>query len=153
MTSELHFTKTINVLPERVFNLLIDLENYGQWLSSSALYGSVTKISENPVELGSTYIDKGTSSLMRGSVTEFEPPRRLTFEQSQQMKLLIFNVTLNIRIRYTLESIASGTQVKRDVTIDIRGIPSFIQSVVVNQIRAENERILAKMKAYLEQPA
>jgi uncharacterized protein YndB with AHSA1/START domain len=152
MTTELHFTKSINVPPETIFNLLIDLEHYNQWLSPSALYGSVAKISENPVKLGSTYIDKGTSSLMKGSVTEYEPPRTLTFEQSQQTKLLIFNITVNIRIRYTLDAIATGTQLTRDVSVDIQGIPNFMKSIVINQIRNENERILAKMKAYLEKP-
>src|SRR5690349_18253184 len=81
MTTELHFTKTINVPPETIFNLMIDLEHYNQWLDPSTLYRSVMKISENPIKLGSTYVD----SRMQGSVTEFESARRLTFQQSQQM--------------------------------------------------------------------
>ncbi len=150
MTTEMQFTTTINAPVEKVFDLIADLARYEQWLSSSNLYGSMTKLSDNPAKLGTTYVDKGKTSVMQGMVTEYEAPRHITFQQSTKSKVLIFNITVIIRIRYTLDSTKQGTQVRRDIALDIEGIPGFAKSIIIKQIRAENERILEKMKAHLE---
>jgi uncharacterized protein YndB with AHSA1/START domain len=147
---QLHFTTTINRPAEVVFSLIADLPNYSQWLSPSNLFEQTMQISDSPIKLGSTYLDKGQASTMQGKITEFQPPNRLTFFQTTQFKILIFPVGLDIQIQYVLERIENGTRVNRNTTVDAKGVARLAQPMLIKSIKAENERILATMKAYLE---
>jgi len=147
---QMHFTTTIKRPAEAVFNLIADLPNYNRWLSPSNLFAQTMQISDNPIKLGSTYLDQGPQSTMQGKITEFQPPTRLTFFQTTQFKLLIFPAGLDIEIQYVLENIDNGTRVNRNTTVNPKGIARLAQPILLNSIKAENERILRVMKAYLE---
>jgi uncharacterized protein YndB with AHSA1/START domain len=143
---EMQFTTTIQAPPEQVFNLIADLPNYGKWLPPSNLYGSVTQYSDLPVHKGTQYVDQGKASRMTGAVTEFDPPRRITFRQTS---VSLFG-QLTIQIRYTLEPAGDGTRVLRETTITPSGGFRLLQPAILRPILRENERILGRMKAYLE---
>lgn len=147
---QLHFTTTINRPIDSVFNLIADLPNYNKWLSTSNLFAQTMNMSDNPIKLGTTYVDKGPQSTMQGKITAFQPSTRLTFYQFTQFKLLIFPAGLDIQIQYTLEKLENGTRLNRDTTVNTQGIARFAQPFLLNSIRVENERILRLMKAYLE---
>jgi hypothetical protein len=57
---------------------------------------------------------------------------------------------LDIQIRYTLQAENGSTRVVRDINLNVVGVLKVAQPVLVRSITAENHRILAKMKAYLE---
>jgi uncharacterized protein YndB with AHSA1/START domain len=146
---EFVFNKDIHCPPEAVFGLIADLPNYGKWLPPSNLFKTVTEYSELPVRAGTTYVDRGTRSIMVGTVTELERPKHISFRQVTSS----FVGRLEIEIRYTLEAAGDTTHLTRRVSIKAAGVYWVLQPYLVRTIRAEVERILEKMKAYLEQPA
>lgn len=151
--SDMHFAIVVNRPVEAVFQLIADLPHYGQWLPSAGAFSAVSTVSDNPIKLGTTYVDNGTSTVMQGQITVFEPPNRITFRQNARFQRFIFSGGLHVQIQYTLAATNSGTQVKRDTTVEVLRILKLLQPVVLRTIRKENERILQKMKAYLEAQA
>jgi carbon monoxide dehydrogenase subunit G len=149
--SVLHFTTTINVPPQVVFDRIADFAHYNQWLPASNLFKSVMEISENPVRLDSTYIDKGTNATMYGRVTAYHPPEKIAFHQVTQIKVLGLAVAaLEVTIAYQLASWSGGTNLTRDVTVQASGLLKLIQSRLLRGIAAESQRILAALKKGLE---
>jgi carbon monoxide dehydrogenase subunit G len=148
--AEMHFTVFIQRPQEEVFSLIADLANYDAWLSPSSLYKSQPTFSDNPIKLGTIYTDVGQAMPLRGEVTEFEPPNRITFRQGTQIKRFGITGALDIQIRYTLGPMDDGTRVDRDTTVRVGGILGLFETVLLSSIKRENERILGKMKAWLE---
>jgi len=146
----LHFEIAIRRSPETVFQLLSDLSGYTSWLPPSQLYSQTTAISDHPIRIGTTYSDKGPSSEMHGEVTALEPCSHLAFCQSSHFKRPWLRGDLDIRIRYTLRPIEDGTQVIRDCKLHTHGMLKVLQPVLLRTIRKENDRILHRMKWYLE---
>ncbi len=146
----MQFKTTINQPIEVVFQLITDLAHYDQWLPSSTLFNAVTTVSENPIRLGTTYVDKGRSSKLIGKVTEFQPPTRVAFREGTHVKLLVLEVGLDIQIQYALNAIDGSTEVTRTHTLSTAGMLKLLQPVIIRPIWKENERILQMMKAHLE---
>jgi len=145
--TRMHFQTTIQRNKETIYALLIDLQGYPSWLSASSLYRAPLETSDNPIQIGTTYRDNG----LHGRVTELVPESRITFMQTTQLKLLGLPGGLDIQIHYALEpSDNLSTQVIRDVTIKTHGVLLFVQPVLLRAIRKENERILQRLKWYLE---
>ncbi len=146
----LHFTAHIDGPGETIFALIADLTRYDRWLPRSRAFGAVTQVSHTPVGPGTTYVDIGPSGAMHGSVTDYEPPARIAFQQSMPVKVLLFAGTLDLHIRYTLEPIGQATQVSRDVTFQLPGALKAAQPIIVATVRRESERLLQVMKRYVE---
>ncbi len=150
----LHFTTAINAPPQAVFDRLADFAHYDQWLPPSGMFKSVMEVSDNPVKMGSTYVDKGTNSTMYGEVTVYEPPQRIAFHQVTHLKLLhLVPAGLDITIAYQLIANGAGTDLERDVTVQTNGLLTLVQSRLLPGIAAESQRILAALKSGLEKPA
>jgi uncharacterized protein YndB with AHSA1/START domain len=146
----LHFTTDIDGPGETVFALIADLTRYDRWLPRSRAFGAVTQVSHTPVGLGTTYVNTGPSGAMHGSVTDYQPPARIAFQQSMPVKLLLFAGTLEMHIRYTLEPVGQATRVSRDVTFHLPGVLKVAQPIVAATVRRESERLLQVMKRYVE---
>lgn len=144
--AELHFETVIQRPIADVFGLIADLPHYKAWLSPSSLYGAVAQVSEQQTKLGTRYVDQGKTTRMTGAVTQFEPPHRITFRQSTVSLL----GSLEVEVRYTLETVDAGTRVARDVIVKMSGGMQLLEGITLGAIRKESERILASMKAWLE---
>jgi hypothetical protein len=83
-----------------------------------------------------------------GTVTEFERPAKITFQQPMTMRLHagIVDVTL----RYTLTPAGGSTHVTRVVTIGIPWSLKVIQPVIIRAFRVESGRTLVALKAYAD---
>jgi len=150
----LHFTTAINAPPQVVFDRIADFAHYSQWLPPSGMFKSVMEVSENPVRLDSTYVDKGTNSTMYGKVTVYHPPEKIAFHQVTQIKVLGLAVAgLEVTIAYQLTSWSGGTNLTRDVTVQASGMLKLIQARLLTGIAAESQRILAALKTGLEKTA
>ena len=144
----LRFTADINGTRETIFDLIADLAHYDRWLPGSRVYGGMTQVLPASPGVGTTYAD-GT---MRGSITEFNPPERITFEQSMPVKVLM-NGKLDMHVRYTLEATGSdgqATHAIREVTFNLHGILGAARPFLVSTIRRESGRMLEMMKQYVE---
>jgi uncharacterized protein YndB with AHSA1/START domain len=148
--AEMRFKTEINSPIVRVFELIADLSNYPRWLAPSQTYSEVTQSTAEPTRLGTTYTDIGRSAKMSGEVTEFEPPRLITFLQTTQSKFAGLKGSITIRIRYTLEEIGNQTGVTRTVSVTPQGVFRLLTPVLLNVVRQESQRILRVMKSHLE---
>ncbi len=144
------FAIDIQRTPQTVFQLLSDLPGYRSWLPPSQLYSETTAVSDLPVKVGTTYVDRGPSSEMQGEVTGLEPFTHIAFRQSSQFKRSLLRGTLEIRIRYTLQPIEQGTHVIRELSLHAGGMLQVLQPVLLRAIRKEDDRILQRMKWFLE---
>ena len=145
----LRLTADINGTRETIFDLIADLAHYDRWLQGSRVFGGITQVSPMSPGVGTTYAD----GPMRGSITEFNPPERITFEQSMPIKALLLTGKLDVRVRYALAATGSdgqATHVIREVTCNLRGVLGAAQPLVISTIRRESGRMLAMMKQYVE---
>ena len=141
----LRVTADINGTRETIFDLLADLAHYDRWLPGSRVFGGMTQVSPVSPGVGTTYAD----GPMRGSITEFNPPERITFEQSMPLKALLLTGKLKVRVRYALEATGSGgqtTHVIREVTFHLHGSLGAAQPLVVSTMRRESGRLRAAAK-------
>lgn len=148
--AEMRFKTEINSPIARVFELIADLKSYPRWLAPSQTYSEVTQATEEPTRLGTTYTDTGSAAKMTGEVTEFEPPRLITFLQTTQSKFAGLKGSITIQIRYTLEEIGNQTGVTRAVNVTPEGVFRLLTPVLLNVVRKESNRILRVMKSHLE---
>jgi len=136
--------------PETVFQLLMDLAGYVAWLPPSSLYKQITDISEQPVQVGTTYLDRGQTYDMRGEVTKYKPYTRLAFHQSAFINQPGTRGNLDLYIRYMFTPKEDGTRVLRTCEIYTTDLLAMWQPFVVGSIRTESQRIMQRMKWYLE---
>ena len=147
----LHFTTTINAPPKAVFNRLADFAHYDNWLEPSPFYKSTLEIADNPVRLGTTYVDKSRNSTMYGEVTVCRSPEKIAFHQVTHLKLLrLVPVGLDITIAYQLKANGTGTDLERDVSLQAKGLLRWFQSRLLSGISTESRRILEALKLGLE---
>lgn len=136
---------------ETVFEQIRDLSGYKAWLPASRMFTEVMDISDYPVRVGTTYADKGPAAVMRGEVAEMEPPKLIAFRQVTDFKRGVLSGELTMSIRYSLEAVGSReTLVTRELGIQTTGLLTVMQPVLAMAIRKEDERVLQRLKEYLE---
>jgi hypothetical protein len=150
----LRFTEQIGGSPDLIFNLIADLPNYGRWLPDSAAFGGTINVAPYPVRLGTTYLDAGPIE-KPGTVTEFEPPKHISFHHTVQLRRGPLNTDIDARIRYTFEAKDRETFVLRelDLTFDLHGLFKLTLPFLVWGFRKENVRTLAALRRYVEAQA
>jgi uncharacterized protein YndB with AHSA1/START domain len=146
---ELHFEADIAASVERVFGLLAELRDYDRWLPSSSAFRGTHYISEGPISVGTTYVEPGPFGVRHGRVTEYEPPRRLAFEQPMTLRPGAFGL-IGIRLFMTLTPGAGSVHVRRDLQLDPRGPVKWLMPAIIPAFRAENVRMMKMLKAYAE---
>jgi uncharacterized protein YndB with AHSA1/START domain len=146
----LHFTTNIEAPCETIFGLIAGITHYDRWLPRSSAFGAVTQVSPTPVGQGTTYVDQGPSGSMKGSITEYQPPTRITFQQSMPVKLLVISGNLELHIQYMLEPVEHTTRVNRDVTFHLPGMLLLAQPIITSTVPRESKRLLQIMKYTIE---
>ncbi len=146
----MQFTIDIASPPKAVWDLITNLRQYDLWLPPSRTFNTVVQLNSGPVKVGTAYMDGGPSLTFHGEVTQLEPYTHIAFYQASRSKLWAFDVGMDIEIEYALQPTGTGTHVERTLTLDTSGIFTLGQPLLRRAIRQENERILARMKAYLE---
>lgn len=146
------FTALIDGSPEIIFDLLADMPNYGRWLPGSDAFGGTSDVSPYPVCLGTTYLDAGPAGNRPGSVTVYDPPRRISFHHTMLLEKGPITANIDVHIRYLLMPAGRMTCVVRDLELTIRipGLLKLAKPLVVYGFRKENVRILAELKRYVE---
>ena len=148
---KMRFQTVIQRQPETIYQLLLDFSGYKAWLPASKIYGETALTSDYPVRVGTTYVDRGQSSVMYGEVVALEPAKSIAFHQiTNSHPGSFFTNSMDITVRYTLKSVPEGTQVTRELTLRTRGLFFLLQGALLPAIRKENQRIMAAMKSYLD---
>lgn len=144
MKSTRTITTDVERRPSAVFGLLADLPGFSSWLDPSNTYHATVQVSDNPVVKGTTYTDEIQGMRLDGTVLECEPDHLLVFQQARS------DGHLAITIRYELAPIAGGTRVVRTGEIVTGGFLAALHPVVVRTTVKENERMMSRLKEYLE---
>jgi hypothetical protein len=152
MTSkELRFTTEIQGYPQNIFDLVADMPNYGLWLPDSNAFGGTIHVTPYPVRLGTTYLDAGPTE-KPGLVTEFDPPKYISFRHTVQLRRNFLNTDIDAHIRYSFESRNGKTFVDRRLSLlfNLRGVQRLLLPIILYGFRKENNRTLAALKNYVE---
>src|SRR5471030_2994522 len=139
--SHLRFTSLINGSAEVVFDLVADMPNYSRWLPDSAVFGGTVNVTPYPVRLGTTYLDAGPVE-KPGSVTEFDPPKHISFHHTVLIRRGPLRTDIDAHIRYTLEPKNGGTFVVRelDLGLNLRGAFRLASPYILWAFKRENVR-------------
>jgi uncharacterized protein YndB with AHSA1/START domain len=146
---ELSFETEIHSSADTVFQLITDLRGYDRWLTSSAAYAGTTEISTDPITTGTTYIESSSSGTRHGTVTELDPPSRVTFHQPMTMKPHLLG-TIDIHVTYTLAPTPAGVRVTRLITLTLPRLLKLLQPFVLRQFRQESQRTMQALKSFTE---
>lgn len=130
--------------PSAVFDALTHLGALRGRIGTSGTYAGTVDVSDDPVRVGSTYVDRTPIGRLRGEVLELEPNRCVVFRQATARG------DLDVRITYELQPATNGTRLVRTGEITTRRWLAFLHPIVVWTTRAENWRTLAALKATLE---
>jgi uncharacterized protein YndB with AHSA1/START domain len=140
--------ETIHRPVEDVFNRLVDIPNYPNWMPDDGLFITCTKDSEGPVGLGTRYSDKTRFGWVRGEISEFEPPRRIVFHY--------IGKDLGIKTiegwpGYTLEpDVKGGTKVLHVAQARLYGPFKLLKPLVQRLAQRERQRTVDALKRSLE---
>ena len=130
--------------PAVVFDALTRLGQLGGRIESSSTYRGTVAVSDDPVRVGSTYVDRTPIGRLRGEVLALEEGRRVVFRQATARG------DLDVGITYDLEPTPDGTRLVRTGEITTRRWLALVHPVVVWTTRAENRRTMDRLKASLE---
>ncbi len=91
-----------------VFARLIDLPGYSEWLSEESFSRRSEFTSDDPVGVGTTYIDMTKGGAYLGEITELEEPSRVVFRQALSRWGMPIEEALQTNV---LEEVDGGTTV------------------------------------------
>jgi uncharacterized protein YndB with AHSA1/START domain len=149
---ELSFEADIAASAERVFSLLADLRNYGQWLPASSAFYGTTEISDGPIGVGTSYVERSPVGVRHGVVTALLRPIRLDFEQPMTLKPRLLG-SIGIKLFHTLTPAAGGVHILRRLELEPHGPVTLLMPLILRAFRAENERMMRTLKAFAERAA
>jgi uncharacterized protein YndB with AHSA1/START domain len=142
--SQLTLEVDIDAPADQVFRLITDFGGQDQWLSRSSSFRGTTVLSPGPVALGTIYRESDPFGVRNGTVTEFEPPAKVTFHQP--MTLRLHAGTVDVTVAYTLTPAAASTHVTRIVTLGIPPSLRLARPLLARAFRRESMRTLLALK-------
>jgi uncharacterized protein YndB with AHSA1/START domain len=148
--TEITLDADIDAAAEKIFDLITDFGGQDRWLPTSSSFRGTTLLSPGPVALGARYRESDPFGVRNGTVTEFEPPVKVTFHQP--MTLRLHAGIVDVTVAYTLTPAAGSTHVTRVVTLGIPRSLGLARPVLVRAFRAESTRTLLALKAHAGQP-
>ncbi len=144
---EFGIESTINRPIEDVFERLIDIDSYPEWLPKSNIFISCRKVSKGPVGAGTEFVDETHFGTFQGVVEEFERPTRVTF--TNQLYWLGLKV-LESRPGYILEATDAGTKVRHIAEAELYGLFRLLKPLIARMAMKERSRTVEQLKKSLE---
>ena len=133
---------------EEVFHRLVDIDGYPDWMPEGGLLITCWKDSDEPVEVGTRYIDRTRLGTVRGEVAELDPPKRVVFHYTARL----FGLTMMQGWPgYTLHRVRDGvTRVHHMARGRLHGAFKLLHPVIQRIAQAERRRTVEALKASLE---
>ncbi len=140
--------ETVDRPIEAVFERLIDIDRYDQWMPESWFYITSRKGTAGPVRVGTKYTDVTRLGAVRGEVVDLERPRRVVFHYVARK---LGRVMMHGWPGYTLEPIDDGrTRVHHVAQGRLQGPFRILRPVIQWIANGERRRTVAGLKASLE---
>ncbi len=146
---EIHHETDIHCSADEIFAVIVDLRGYDRWVTGSKAFAGITDISADPITAGTTYVESEPRGVRRGTITEFQPPTRVTFHQLMTMKPRPLGI-IDIDVTYTLTPTDASVHLGRVVKLTIHWPLKLAQPLVVRQFRREGERTVLALKDFAE---
>lgn len=144
---EVEIRTTIARPIEQVFEQLVDIPRYPEWMPRGGLFVTCRKDSAGPVGVGTRYSDVTRLGTVRGEVSEFERPHRVVFHYTARL--------LGVKVMdgwpgYTLERDGEATAVHHRAEGRLVGVFTLLRPLIQRMADAERRRTVAALKASLE---
>jgi hypothetical protein len=163
-------TLTIHSPPSLVFSTLLDLPNYNTWLPLSSSFKGTTKISDNPIRAGTTYVEIEPSGVRHGEILELNSEeRKVVFHQPMTLKPAVLGIVVDVTVcmvvrgvereakdgeRQDGEGKAGGvgqwSRVEREVRLGLPLILRPVSGIVSKLFHRESWRTLEMLKKHME---
>jgi|GEM_PF-934527 len=140
----------INAGIHDVFDCLAALDKYSDWLATSDTYQETEIITDLPIRQGTQYRDNGSQVIMKGEITVYQAPQKLTFSQFTELKMLGLANKMHILIEYDLVDNSGKTALTRKQSVELSGIVILVTPFLRSIMKKENERILQTLKSHLD---
>lgn len=134
---------------EEVFEQLVDIDRYPDWLPQSRVFLDCWQTSQGPVGEGTTFVDKTRAGIYRGVVTDFQRPVQVAFRM--RLRWLGQDV-MESRPRYRLEPVEGGTRVKHEAEGELYGLFRVLEPYFARRAEEERKRTVDVLKRTLESP-
>jgi uncharacterized protein YndB with AHSA1/START domain len=147
--TKLHFEIDIRAPREQVFTLITGLRTYDTWLPGSTAFHGTTTISDDPIRVGTTYVEPGPFAVRHGRVIELVSPTRVVFEQPMTLRPGFFGV-VGICLACDLIQASDYVRVQRSLDLTFHGPVKLARAVIIRLFKDENERTLDALKTFAE---
>ncbi|KAF5702935.1 hypothetical protein FMUND_13247 [Fusarium mundagurra] len=143
---------------DTIFQLIIDLPGYNSWLPQSPAFKGTTEVSDTPIKVGSTYVERSPSGTRYGEVVLLdERERHVLFHQPMRLALgLQFDVQVDMKVEDRDESNGSeparlkSSIVNREVTLRFPVYMYPVVGYIYKNFETEILRTMKEMKKHLE---
>ncbi|MFW5951028.1 MAG: SRPBCC family protein [Gemmatimonadota bacterium] len=133
---------------DQVFDRLVDIEGYNQWLPRRGLFVSCRQDTDGPVAVGTVYHDTTRFGTVRGEVRELDPPLRVTFRYTVR---LLGRTVMEGWPAYTLAPAGShATRLRHVAEARLFGPARLLRPLIRRLARNERRRTVAALKTSLE---
>lgn len=149
MSFSLNIETTIDQPIDLVFDRLINISDYANWLPQAGIFVSTRQTSDDPVQVGTTYTDKTTVGTFHGEIIEFERPTSVVFQH--RLRWLGIPV-METQPGYVLESQNGSTKLHHIAAGQLFGIFKLMRPKVARMARQERQRTVDALKKSLEAP-
>ncbi len=133
---------------EQVFERLVDLSHYEDWMPRTGIFKRCSQTSEGLVDLGTTFIDQGRMGTFRGEVVEFQRPSRVIFKETLHW---FGSPVVEARLQYELTPVPRGTALHHLGESDLFGAFRLMKPMLAVIGRGERRRTVRALKRSLEQ--
>ncbi len=131
-----------------VFERLVDVSAYSEWMSRKGLFISTTQDSEGPVNLGTRFSDKTRLGPLHGEIGEFDRPRKVVFHFTMRF---LGKTVLEGWPAYTLSPEGDhATRVKHTVEARLARPLRVFEPVLRRVAAGERRRTVDSLQASLE---
>ena len=130
-----------------VFERLVDLPGYGQWMHRTGLFRRCRLVSDGPVRQGTTYLDATRMGTFEGEVTEFASPSRLAFRETLRR---FGSPVMQARPEYSLEADGDATVIHHVAVGELLGWMRVMKPAAALMAKVERTRTLGSLRRSLE---
>lgn len=142
---------SINAPATKIFNVVVDLQAYSDWLPTSTSFPGITSISSSPTKLGTTYIESTPFGIRHGKVIEFSPPSKVLFHQPMQLNEAPEGVLIDIKVEVVLREKDQGvTEVERNVYLGFPEPLVGLKEIFEKGAGEEGARVMELLKKRVE---
>jgi hypothetical protein len=141
----------INSPAAKIFDVVVDLQSYSEWLPNSGSFHGITAVSESPIKLGTTYVESTPSGIRSGKVIEFSRPSKVIFQQPMQLNQAPEGVLIDIKVEILLrEREERVTTVERNVYLEFPEPLLRLKPVFQKGAGEEGARVMDLLKKHVE---